>query len=184
MNSEFLCERLKKYLHDNYLPEPEEIYEDCEFSCRHNYDEQHRPYDFGVTITFEYDDIVDAVMREHLANLGLKIAHENYLYFDMIIAFLHEIGHVATLPHMYEEELDESQVLTAMLGLALDTKMTLKSLLIGENVAALRNSCIAYWNLPVEKAANEWVVNILNLFPSIVDDLEMIFSMYCRDEEA
>lgn len=184
MNSEFLCEQLKKYLHDNYLPEPENIYEDCEFSCRHDYDEQNRPCGFDVTITFDYDDMVDTAMRKHLVALGLKIAHEDYLYFDMIIAFLHELGHVATLPHLYEEELTENKILTSMLELALDTKMTLKNLLTRESVVAIQNSCIAYWNTPVERAANEWVVNILNLFPSIVDDLEMIFLMYCGDEEA
>lgn len=184
MNNEILCEQLKKYLHDNYLPEPEDIYEDHEFSCRHDYDEQHRPCGFDITITLEHDDIVDAAMRKYLVDLGLKINHEDYYYFGMVVSFLHEIGHVATLPHLYEEELNENKILTSMLEIALNNKMTLKSLLFGEDVAIIKNSCIAYWNTPVERAANEWVVNILNLFPSIMDDLEMIFSVCCGDEEA
>lgn len=171
---EKFVEKFMQYLYDNYLPMPEEINWTKEFAVYHDFDEKTgRPCDFCLNLSINcVDDIVDAAMRKAFRDMGLKEKYEDVVNLDWIFGLLHELAHIATLPQMTQEELTISKILIDILDLG---KVSDKNATTQDYFDA----CLAYWNTPVEHAANEWVVNILNIFPNIVYDIEgLVFECY------
>lgn len=165
------------YLYDNYLPTPEGINWGEEFAVRHDFEEESgRPCNFCLYLsTYGSDKLVDEAMRKLYKDMGLKDKYEDVENRDWIFGLMHELGHVATLSQMDQASLSSSKFLISCLNFS-------ESANENPNPEAYMRTCIAYWNTPVEKAANQWAVDIMNIFPNLVRDIEaLIYS--CFEEE-
>lgn len=169
-----LCNELKKYLKENYLPEPEKIFISDDFYVSYDYDESGEVVDMVLAINCVNQSDYDEWHIEHLKTIGLRkeFEYETLAPYDSLaFAFLHEVGHVATLPNLTEEEITYSEVLQQCCQLSFQKKVFNGPF----NPCFEKTLAFAYWNTPVERLAQEWIVNMVNLFPKMIKDLAAIF---------
>ena len=178
-----VCYELKKYLKENYLPEPEKIFISDDFYVLHNYDELGKVIDIILAISgIEQNSDYNEWFLEHLKTIGLRkeFEYKNLTPYDnLAFAFLHEVGHVATLPDLNEDEITHSKVLQACCQFSFEQRV------FSGHFDALfdKSPAFAYWNTPVERLAQEWVVNMVNLFPKMIKDLATIFQEHIEELE-
>ena len=95
-----------------------------------------------------------------------QFLHEYGLKFsgiaDEVLAFLHEIGHSRTMDYFTEADLEED--------------------CLAKNVIFFMDSSCAqmhaYWDLPMEFAANMWAVDFINSHIDAVNELCAIYKEY------
>ena len=177
-------EELMEYLKDNYLPMPENIVIGQEFCMCYKNDEDGKPCNAIIELGNPDSNIsvYNAWHVEHLEALGLrKDIDINVDYADFALSFLHELGHVATLDSLSTQEMKESLLIQFCCALSTETRKlekwekTLKFELYDQ---IEHDNAFAYWYSPTERIAQEWVVNILNLFPKMLNDLIDIFDRH------
>lgn len=160
-----MIEKIKEFLLAESLPIPDEfIFEyDEGFSVFYNIDEEGRIYNFKLNVDKLYSKSTneDEILFSFLDILGLKINISNIPYAGWICGLLHELGHIATLPHFSSQDRCENRFLVGCLELGYIEEKYI-------------DMCFAYWSTPLEKAANEWVVNLLNAEPTIVEKISNI----------
>lgn len=180
-------EELMEYLKDNYLPIPKDIKIGEEFCMTYEDDEDGKPCNVVIELgNPDYNIAVYNVWHaEHLEALGLrKDIDTNEFYADFALSFLHELGHVATLGSLSAQEIKESQLIQVCCALSNSNR---RARLLQRSMFAMdyngynqleHDNAFAYWYSPTERIAQEWVVNMLNLFPRMLDDLIDIFDRH------
>ena len=171
-----------EYLKDNYLPTPNDIIVGQEFCMSYNNDEEQ----INETVIELGDPANSSSMYnswfiEHLEVLGLrKDIDTDSTFADLALSFLHELGHVATLGSLSAQERKESRLLQICCAFAFQEKITkvMDKIFSSEYNQVIHNNAFAYWYSPTERLAQEWVVNMLNLFPKMLDDLTDIFDRH------
>lgn len=160
-----MIEKIKEFLLAKSLPIPDEfLFEyDKGFSVFYDIDEEGCVYNFELNIDKLYSKItdVDEALFSFFKVLGLKTNISNIPYAGWICGLLHELGHIATLPYFSSQDRFENQFLVGCLELGYITEKYI-------------DTCFAYWSTPIEKAANEWVVNLLNIEPTIIEKISNI----------
>lgn len=160
-----MIEKIKEFLLAEGLPIPDKFlfkYDDG-FSVFYNINEKDCACNFKLNISelyFENKD-EDKALFSFFETLGLKINISNIPYAGWICGLLHELGHIATLPHFSSQDRFENRFLVGCLELDYIEEKYI-------------DTCFAYWSTPLEKAANEWVVNLLNAEPTIVEKISNI----------
>ena len=177
-------EELMEYLKDNYLPMPKDIVIGQEFCMCYENDKDGKPYNAIIELgdpDFNIG-IYNVWHVEHLEALGLrKDIDTNVDYADFALSFLHELGHVATLNSLSAQEKKESLLIQFCCALSTETRKIekwKKTLRFEPYDQIEHDSAFAYWYSPTERIAQEWVVNILNLFPKMLNDLIDIFDRH------
>ena len=110
----------------------------------------------------EADNVTDTLLAQFLYEYGLDKMYIKDMY---TISFLHEIGHYFTLGQFTEEEWWEYIY-----------QQEHKMPQITDNY--LRN--FTYWELPVEFAANMWLINWIEQHPDEFQELQMMLDSYMQ----
>lgn len=111
--------------------------------------------DHTIMVGSEVFDCTADWFVEYLENRGC----ECYGISDDVLSFLHEVGHSMTIHSIADDDL-------AFYG-------NLKHMFWNED--KLKDSVMVYWNIPDERAANEWEIQFINENPDAVIELMEIF---------
>ena len=123
-----------------------------------------------VSFTLKPDgDVENKVFYKFLSSNGLDESYDELFSLELIFALslLHEIGHVITFNNFSNSDRIMSSTLIQSLEILFERYKTDNKV----NDDLLAKMLFDYWNVPTEKAAQDFVVKFANEHPLVVYDL-------------
>lgn len=123
-----------------------------------------------VTFTLEPDsDVENKIFYKFLSSNGLNKSYDELFSLELIFALslLHEIAHVITLDNFSKTDRIMSSTIIQSLEILFERYETSNRV----TNDLLAKMSFDYWNVPTEKAAQDFVVKFANEHPLVVYDL-------------